>query len=73
MNIDQDQYVSSVSDVAGLIVVIHDQNTVPFPKDEGIIAHPGELLSIGVRRVSKDLEPQLGVHVTLTPQPGFLE
>ena len=46
--------MSSVGDVAGLIVVVHDQNTVPFHEDEGIIAHPGELLSIGVRRVSND-------------------
>ncbi len=46
--------MSSIGDVAGLIVVVHDQNTVPFPEDEGITAHPGELLSIGVRRVSND-------------------
>ncbi len=44
--------MSSIGDVAGLVVVIHDQNTMPFPEDEGITAHPGELMSIGVRRVS---------------------
>ncbi len=59
VNVDQDQYMSSVGDVVGLIVMIHDQNTVPFPEDEGIIAHPGELLWIGVRRVSNDLETKL--------------
>ncbi len=53
LNVDQDEYLTSIDDVAGLVAVIHDQNTVPFPEDEGLTVHPGELLSIGVRKVNR--------------------
>ncbi len=53
LNVDQDEYLTSIDDVAGLVAVIHDQNTVPFPEDEGLTIHPGELLSIGVRKVKR--------------------
>ncbi len=53
LNVDQDEYLGSIDDVAGLVAVIHDQNTVPFPEDEGLAIHPGELLSIGVKKVKQ--------------------
>ena len=57
--------MTSIGDVAGLVVVIHDQITMPFPEDEGITAHPGELMSIGVRRVSTRIQKHCGLGYTL--------
>ncbi len=57
LNVDQDEYLGSIDDVAGLVAVIHDQNTVPFPEDEGLAIHPGELLSIGVKKVKQNRLP----------------
>ncbi len=52
LNVEQDEYLGSIDDVAGVVAVIHDQNTVPFPEDEGLTFHPGEAFSIGVTKVS---------------------
>ena len=36
---------------AGARVVLHPQERMPFPEDEGILAKPGLLTSVGVRKV----------------------
>ena len=33
-------------------MVVHDQNTMPHPDEDGYLAKAGELTSIGVRKVS---------------------
>ena len=40
-------------------IVIHDQDRMPFPSDEGIMTTPGHLTSIGVRhvRISRKSKP----------------
>jgi len=40
-NIQQDQYTSGVGSTAGIIVLVHPQNTMPFPEDDGILVSPG--------------------------------
>ena len=52
VNIDQSEYTDLLTGPAGARIVVHDQNVMPFPNDMGILARPGELLSIGIRKVS---------------------
>ena len=51
LNIDQDDYLPEVGDTAGIRLVIHPPNRMPFPEDEGITVNPGEATYIGVRQV----------------------
>ena len=51
-NIDQDDYVSQAGEVAGLRIVIHPQNKMPFPEDEGFTIEPSHATFVGVRLVS---------------------
>ena len=51
INIDQGEYIGDLADHAGIRVVIHPQNTMPFPEDEGISVRPGLLTNVGLRMV----------------------
>ena len=51
MNVGQDEYIRSVGKQAGAVVVVHDQTRMPFPEDEGILAVPGHVTSVGIRKV----------------------
>lgn len=48
LNIEQDQYVSSLSNEAGVRVMVHKRGTYPFPEDEGFSIPPGYKSSIGI-------------------------
>ena len=52
LNIDQDEYVEKMGQEAGVRVVVHHQDKMPFPEDEGVMAKPGLLTSIGIRKVT---------------------
>ena len=67
LNLKQDEYVPVLSQGAGARIVIHDQDRMPFPSDEGILTTPGHVTSVGVRqvRVSRESEPYSNcTHVT---------
>ena len=51
LNVNQDEYVEEMSQGAGARVVIHAQERMPFPSDEGILTTPGQVTSIGMRQV----------------------
>ena len=51
LNIDQNDYVKQLAHGAGIRLLIHPQDRMPFPQDEGILASPGHLTSIGIRQV----------------------
>ena len=53
INIMQDEYVKEVGDTAGIRLVVHSQNRMPFPEDEGITVSPGHSTSIGLRQVGR--------------------
>ena len=53
VNIEQEDYVKEVGDTAGIRLVVHPQNRMPFPEDEGITVSPGHSTSIGLRQVSQ--------------------
>lgn len=66
--IDSNQYVSELSHAAGARIVIHDQDELAFPDEEGINALPGISTSVGVRKVN-DLSRQ---KTALAERTGFL-
>ena len=49
--IDSDQYIPQLSHASGARIVIHDQDELAFPDEEGINALPGISTSVGVRKV----------------------
>ena len=52
LNIDQDMYLESMGEEAGVRVLVHHQSSMPFPEDEGVLVLPGQVASIGLRKVS---------------------
>ena len=52
LNVQQDEYIDGVNEGAGARVVVHSQDRMPFPQDEGVLVTPGQLSSLGVRQVS---------------------
>ena len=51
LDIGQYEYIPDVGEAAGAVVVVHDPDDMPFPVDEGILAVPGRLTYVGVRKV----------------------
>ena len=49
--VEQVNYLTSVSDTAGLRLVVHDQRSMPFPEDDGISIGPGTKTFVGFKRV----------------------
>ena len=43
--------MKEVGDTAGLRVVVHPQDRMPFPEDEGITVATGYVTSVGLRQV----------------------
>ena len=52
LNIGQYDFMPGISDIAGVVVVVHSQTRMPFPEDEGVLGHPGQLTSVGISQVS---------------------
>jgi len=50
-NVQQHQYVTEVGTTAGLIVLIHPQNLMPFPEDRGKLVSPGYQTEIAITQV----------------------
>ena len=51
INIGQEDYTDTLGESAGARVVVHPQYHMPFPEDEGFLAKPGQLTSIGLTKV----------------------
>ena len=52
LNIGEDEYLHDVGGPAGARIIVHPQSSMPHPENEGNLAEPGKLISIGVKRVS---------------------
>ena len=65
VNIGQDEYVKQVGDTAGLRLVVHTQDKMPFPEDEGIMVTPGIATSIGLRQVCFSTSGTNKLHLAL--------
>ncbi|XP_006813344.1 epithelial sodium channel subunit alpha-like [Saccoglossus kowalevskii] len=55
--IEQDEYIKGYTAIAGARIVIHDQDKMPFPEDNGFTIAPGAATSIGIRKVLISREP----------------
>ena len=53
MNIEQDEYLSELTEKAGVRVVVHPQHEMPFPEENGVAAAPGHSTAIAVRQVRR--------------------
>jgi Amiloride-sensitive sodium channel len=51
LNIQQSEYVNQAGDTAGAVVVVLQQNQMPFPEDDGIIVSPGHATAIAITQV----------------------
>jgi len=51
VNIDQSNYVKDAGETAGIRLVVHTGDRMPFPEDEGITVSPGHSTSIGLQKV----------------------
>ena len=51
VNVNQNDYMPESGDTAGIRLVVHPKNRMPFPEDEGITVSPGHSTSIGIRQV----------------------
>ncbi|KAI0240785.1 hypothetical protein LSAT2_008410 [Lamellibrachia satsuma] len=48
--VEQFEYLESLSDAAGVRLVVHNQTSMPFPEDDGISISPGTKTFVGLRR-----------------------
>lgn len=51
IDIEQDQYISQLSQESGVRVAIGGQGEMPFPYEQGINASPGYSTAIQLRKV----------------------
>ena len=51
VNIDQPNYVKDAGETAGIRLVVHNGDRMPFPEDEGITVSPGHSTSLGLQKV----------------------
>ena len=49
--VEQDEYIESLSDAAGMRILVHNQTEMPFPEDEGFSVSPGSKTSVGLGKV----------------------
>ena len=52
LDIQIDQYIVDLAENAGIRLLIHNPNNMPFIEDEGLSLAPGRANLIGVRKVS---------------------
>ncbi|XP_065836422.1 amiloride-sensitive sodium channel subunit gamma-like isoform X2 [Oscarella lobularis] len=49
--LEQEEYIGTVSSKAGVRLLVHSQQSVPFPEEEGVDVAPGFASSVGVKLV----------------------
>ena len=54
LNINQAEYLASNSQGAGVVLVIHPSNRMPFPEDEGYFAAPNHITTIEFSKASNE-------------------
>ena len=51
--IEQDEYIPSLTDGAGIKLLIHDRDKIPFPRKTGVLLTPHTITSISIRKVRR--------------------
>ncbi len=62
LHVGQEEYAYNIGDVAGALMVVHSQDAMPFPEDEGIMLYPGENAAVGLRKVENLLTETISNH-----------
>lgn len=52
--LEQDEYIPELTEAAGVLVTIHDQDVMPFPEDDGILVAPDAQTNIAITLVDSD-------------------
>ncbi|XP_077992375.1 epithelial sodium channel subunit alpha-like [Glandiceps talaboti] len=55
--VEQDEYIHSIRESAGIRVLIHSQDVMPFPEDNGFSISPGQETNVGIRKLSISRQP----------------
>ena len=71
LNVRQRDYVPESGDTAAIRLVIHPQDRMPFPEDEGFNISPGFSTSIGIKQVDDYTRVAWVVYVTLNSQLAY--
>jgi len=64
VNIDQANYVKDAGETAGIRLVVHTGDKMPFPEDEGMMVSPGHSTSIGLQKVRNTIIATIKALVT---------
>ena len=56
LNTDQNDYLSEFGETAGMRIVIHEQNKMPFPDENGITVIPGSMTILAMKQVKQKIE-----------------
>ena len=59
MNINQEEYLRAGNELAGVLLLVHSPDMMPFPEDDGIMLLPGIFSIIGLRlnKIQRALPP----------------
>ncbi|XP_046354020.2 amiloride-sensitive sodium channel subunit gamma-like [Haliotis rufescens] len=57
LNVEEDEYVRSLTNRVGFKVTVHNVAAMPFPEDEGFDISPGFATSVGVQKVFVERTP----------------
>eukprot|EP00057_Strongylocentrotus_purpuratus_P023580 XP_011678054.1 PREDICTED: amiloride-sensitive sodium channel subunit gamma-2 isoform X4 [Strongylocentrotus purpuratus] len=68
--IQQSEYISDLQPSAGLRLLVHDQNEMPFPEDRGINLAPGAHTSVGLSLVYLERKESPYTNCSLEFKPG---
>ena len=58
LNIEQSDYIGSLSPAAGVRILMHHQHDMPFPEDKGFHVGPGLASSVGIKQVRPQAHPK---------------
>ena len=50
--IEQDEYIPELTESAGVVVTVHDQDVMPFPEDDGVVIAPDVQTNVAMVVVS---------------------
>ena len=51
LNIGEDEYLTDIGGESGARIAVHHRRTLPHPDESGYLAEPGQVTSIGVKKV----------------------
>ena len=66
LDVEQDEYIGSVSPEAGIRVSLQEQGMMPFPFENGFSIAPGTATSVGLRKASNFTSEVFSIPLSLS-------